>query len=87
MLLLSRNILGKSGGEISRKKNKGVLDRHWTKHMVLITISSTLKFQFTENHEFEKNDYSVIGQTKNRRPGVYFDAQCVSAHSCRAKAP
>ena len=31
--------------------NKGVLDRPWTKWMVLRAISSTLKFQFTENHE------------------------------------
>ena len=31
--------------------NKGVLDRTWTKRMVLKVISSTLKFQFTVNHE------------------------------------
>ena len=40
---------GKSGGEISRNNNKGVLDRPWTKWRVLFAISSTLKFQFTVN--------------------------------------
>ena len=43
--------LGKSGGEIARKNNKGVLDRPWTKRRVLNAISSTLKFQFTVNPE------------------------------------
>ena len=32
--------------------NKGVLERPWTKWRVLRAISSTLKFQFTENHDF-----------------------------------
>ena len=36
------------------KKNKGVLDRPWTKWMVLRAISGTLKGQFTEKHENEK---------------------------------
>ena len=44
-------MFGKAGGDISRKNNNGVLDRPWTKWMVLMAISSTLKFQFTENHE------------------------------------
>ena len=34
-----------------RKHNKGVLGRPWTTRRVLRAISSTLKFQFTENHE------------------------------------
>ena len=34
--------------------NKGVLDRPWTKWRVLRATSSTLKCQFTGNHEFEK---------------------------------
>ena len=46
-----RNIVGKYGGEISRENNKGVLDRPWTKWMVLWAISNTLKFQFTVNPE------------------------------------
>ena len=33
------------------KKNKGVLDRPWAKRMVLMAISSTLKFQFAVNPE------------------------------------
>ena len=33
--------------EISKKNNKGVLGRPWTKSKVLKAISSTLKFQFT----------------------------------------
>ena len=41
----------KPGGEISKKNNKGVLDRPWTKWKVLMAISSTLKFQFTEHPE------------------------------------
>ena len=51
-------MIGKSGGEISRK-NKGVLDRPWTKWRVLMVMSSTLKFQFTVNPESQRFDYSV----------------------------
>ena len=50
--------LEKSGGETSRK-NKGVLDRPWTKRMVLRAISSTLKLKFTVNPESQRFDYSV----------------------------
>ena len=50
-LFVVRHILGKSGGEISRKNDKGVLDKPWTKRRVLTAISSTLKFQFTVNPE------------------------------------
>ena len=46
-----QNSFGKSGGEISRKNNKGVLDRPWKNRRVLRAISSTLKFQFTVNPE------------------------------------
>ena len=46
-LLFLQNHFGKSGGEISRKNNKGVLYRPWTKWKVLRAISSTLRFQFT----------------------------------------
>ena len=49
--LFSQNHFGESGGEISRKNNKGVLGRPWTKLKVLRAISSTLKFQFTVNPE------------------------------------
>ena len=49
----------KSGGDISRKNNKGVLDRPWTKRRVLRAISSTLKCQFTGNQEMKRFDYSV----------------------------
>jgi len=35
-----------SGYEISKEINKGVLGRPWTKRMVLIAISNTLKFQY-----------------------------------------
>ena len=34
--------------------NKGILDRPWTIWNVLRAISSTLKCQFTGNHENEK---------------------------------
>ena len=44
-------MFGKSGGEITRKKKRGVLDRPWTKWRVLRVNSSTLKFEFTENPE------------------------------------
>ena len=54
-----RNVFGKSGGEISRKNNKGVLGRSWSKWMVLTAVSSTLKFQFTVNPESKRFDYSV----------------------------
>ena len=50
-LFLLQFMFGKSGGEISRKKNKGVLDRPWTKRRVLRAIASTLKFEFTVNPE------------------------------------
>ena len=65
--------------------NKGVLDRPWTIWKVLMAISSTLKCQFTENHENEK--IWLFGETEHRRPGVYFDAQYVSAHFCLVKTP
>ena len=48
-------------------------------------ISSTLKCQFTGNHENEK--IRLFGETEHRRPGVYKVAQCVSAHFCLAKTP
>ena len=48
-------------------------------------ISSTLKCQFTENHENEK--IWLFGETEHRRPGVYKVAQCVSAHFCLVKTP
>ena len=57
-MLLLQNLFGKSVDEISRK-TKGDLDRPGTKWMVLKAISSTLKFQFTQNHEHLKFDYSV----------------------------
>ena len=50
-LLFCKKHFWKSGGEISRKNNNGVLDRPWTKRRVLRAISSTLKFQFTVNPE------------------------------------
>ena len=65
--------------------NKGVLDRPWTIWKVLRAISSTLKCQFTGNHENEK--IWLFGETEHRRPGVYKDAQRVSAHFCLAKTP
>ena len=80
-----RNIFGKSGGDRSRKNNKGVLDRPWTIWKVLKAISSTLKCQFTVNHENEK--IWLFGETEHGRPGVYKVAQCVSAHFCLAKTP
>ena len=43
-----------SGGEISMKNDKGVMDRPWTEWRFLRAISSTLKCQFTGNHELEK---------------------------------
>ena len=46
-----QHIFVNSGGELSRKQNKGVLDRPWTKWMVLRAISNTLKLQFTVNPE------------------------------------
>ena len=45
-----RNNSGEFSGEKS-KNNEGVLGRPWTKLMVCIAISSTLKFQFTVNPE------------------------------------
>ena len=65
--------------------DKGVLDRHWTIWKVLRAISSTLKCQFTGNHENEK--IRLFGETVHRRPGVSKVAQCVSAHFCLAKTP
>ena len=47
--LVSQFVFGKSGGEISRRNNKGVLDRPWTKWRVFRAISGTLKFQLTVN--------------------------------------
>ena len=44
-----QNMFEKSGGEISRNNNKGVLDRPWTKRKVLRAISSTLKLQYFRN--------------------------------------
>ena len=41
--------------------NKGVLDRPWTIWKVLTAISSTLKCQFTGNHENEK--IRLFGET------------------------
>jgi hypothetical protein len=38
--------LEKYGFDISKKNNKGVLGKHLTKLMVLMAISSTLKFQY-----------------------------------------
>ena len=83
--LCLQHICEKSGGEISRNNNKGVLYRPWTKRMVLMAISSTLKFQFTGNHENEK--IRLFGETEHRRPGVYKVAQGVSAQFCLAKTP
>ncbi len=68
-----------------RINNKGVLDRPWTIWKVLRAISSTLKCQFTGNHENEK--IWLFGETEHRRPGVYKVAQGVSAHFCLAKTP
>ena len=34
-----------------RKHNKGVLGRPWTERRILKAISSTLKFQYFQNHE------------------------------------
>ena len=65
--------------------NKGVLDGPWTIWKVLRAISSTLKCQFTGNHQNEK--IRLFGETEHRRPGVYKVAQCVSAHFCLAKTP
>ena len=65
--------------------NKGVLDRPWTIWKVLRAISSTLKCQFTLNHELEK--IWLFGETKHRRPGLYKVAQSVSAHFCLVKTP
>ena len=38
--------LGKSGFDISKKNDKSVMGRAWTKRRVLRAISSTLKFQY-----------------------------------------
>ena len=61
-------MFGESGGEISRKNNKGVLDRPWTKLMVLRAISSTLKSQLTVNTESYRFDYSVRKKTGDPGP-------------------
>ena len=65
--------------------NQGVLDRPWTIWRVKKAISSTLKFQFTGNHEIEK--IRLFGETEHRRPGVQKVAQGVSAHVCLVKTP
>ena len=49
------------------------------------TKSSSVKSQFSVNQEFDF--FWLFGETEHRRHGVYFDAQCVSAHSCLAKTP
>ena len=54
-----QNHFGKSGGEVSRKNNKGVLERPWTKWRVSKAISGTLKFQFTMHPESYRFYYSV----------------------------
>ena len=46
---------------------KGVLDRPWTIWKVLRAISSTLKCQFTGNHENKKT--RLFGEAEHRRPG------------------
>ena len=50
------------------ENSKGVLGRPWTKWMVLRVISSTLKFQFTVNHEKWRFDYSVRQNIGDRGP-------------------
>jgi len=57
-------MFGKSVGDISRKNNKGVLDRPWTTQRVLKAISSTLKFEFTVNPDSWRFDVrQKIGDT------------------------
>ena len=42
-----------------QKPHLGVLGRPWTKRMVSIAISSTLKFQFAEHHVSSRFGHSV----------------------------
>ena len=65
--------------------NKGVLDRRWTIWKVLRAISSTLKYQFTGNHENEK--IRAFGETQHRRPGAHKAAHHFAAHFCLIKTP
>ena len=78
--VLGENISEKYVGEISKKKNKGVLERAWTKWKVFRAISSTLKFP-----KSWKLKIPLFHETENWRPGVYFDAKYVSAHPRHAK--
>ena len=80
-----RNIFEKLVVRYRGKNNKGVLDRPWTIWKVLKAISSTLKCQFTENHENAK--IWLFGETEHRRPGVYKVAHHFCAHFCLVKTP
>ena len=60
---LLQTIFDKYVGEISRKNNKGVLGRPWTKWRVLRAISSTLKFQYFRKSW--KVDFLITCNTKS----------------------
>ena len=49
-------------------------------HFVMKGLSKNVK-----NHRFSRNP--LFGETENWRPGVYFDAEYVSAPFCRVKTP
>ena len=83
-LFLQHNV-GKMLVGYRRINNKGVLDRPWTIWKVLRAISSTLKCQFTVNHENEK--IWLFGETEHRRPGAQKVAHHFSAHFCLVKTP
>jgi hypothetical protein len=61
--LFLEKVFEKYVGEISRKNNKGVLERPGTKWVVLRAISSTLKCQFTG--KCWKVDFSMPCKTKS----------------------
>ena len=67
-----------------RNNNKGVLGRPWTKRRVLSAISSTLKFQFTGNHENWRFYYSV---RQKIGPVAHKNGHQFSAHFCLVKTP
>ena len=54
---------GKYGSDISKKNNKGVLGRPWTKRRVLRAISSTLKFQYFRKSW--KSTCPMFGKTRS----------------------
>jgi hypothetical protein len=58
----------KTGFEIPKNNHTSVLGRPWTKQMVLIDFSGTLKFQFTENNENQRFVYSVRQKIEDLGP-------------------